>query len=113
MAHQIPNRALDILEGIPNGVIFGFFVLATAAFTGTTFSWVTCKTVTTAAHSLSWACTVICLVVWIIVGVNPEELALVCLPQSIGLGILLSCLFGGKIDGDLILDEEDDSSYDV
>ena len=55
----------------------------------------------------------ICLIVWIIVGVNAEELVLICLPQSVGLGILLSCLLGGKIDGDLILDEENDLSCDV
>lgn len=98
---------------MPNGVVFCFFVLATAVFTGTTFSWATCERVTNAARILTWACTLIGLIVWIIVGVNAEELVLICLPQSIGLGILLGCLLGGKIDGNLILEEENDLSYDV
>jgi hypothetical protein len=32
------------------------------------------------------------------IGVNAEELVLVCVPPSISLGILLSCVFGRKKD---------------
>jgi len=113
VAYKIPNHALESLEGMPNGVMFCFFAIGTAVFTGTTYAWVRRGEGTTAAKNLSLTFTVICLVVWIIVGVNTEELTLICLPQSISMGILLRCILGGKIDGERFLDEENDLSCNV
>lgn len=113
VTYQIPNHALESLEGMPNSVMFCFFAIATAVFTGTTYAWVRRGEGTTAAKNLSLTFTMICLIVWIIVGVNTEELTLICLPQSINMGILSSCIFGGKNGGELFLDEENDLSCNV
>jgi hypothetical protein len=69
-------------------------VTAAAVFTGVTFAWAANCAQTPEAKWLGWTIVAMSLLLWIIMGVNPEELVLVCLPLSVALGILSSCLLG-------------------
>ena len=86
---------------IPDGVIFTVFAFATAILTASSFSWMTNNTQNPRAKSLGWAVAVMISVAWLFAAVTIEEFLLVCLPLSVGFGILSSCWFGYADDEDV------------
>jgi hypothetical protein len=75
----------------PNGVIFSTFILSTAMFTASTVSWAVNGTQKMSLKVVGWVVIMIGLVLWMVVGFNAEELALVCLPLNVIIGIWVSC----------------------
>jgi hypothetical protein len=89
------------LSLVPDGVIFAILVFAAAVFTGTTFAWVTNKTQNTRAKALGWAVAAIQFALWMFAAVTIEEFLLVCVPLSVGFGILSSCFLEHRGNKDL------------
>jgi len=85
-------------------VIFAVFVFATAILTGATFAWMTNKTQKPGAKALGWVVAAIQSVSWMFAAVTIEEFLLVCLPLSVGFGILSSCFFGHKGNKDFAIE---------
>jgi uncharacterized membrane protein YfcA len=88
-------------------------MVATAIFTGTIFVWTTDHTQRKAAKILGSVVTILCLMGWMIARVNSEELILVCLPASMGFGVLASCLLGRSKKTDTGFIDEKIAVFDV
>ncbi|CZR52598.1 uncharacterized protein PAC_02475 [Phialocephala subalpina] len=93
--HHIPAVVENILQHVPDGIVFAGFATATAVFTGTTF---TCaaKTKTRPPMIISTITTGLWVLFWLMLGVTVEEMTLVCIPLSISFGILASSLWKQK-----------------
>ena len=86
----------DPLTQISNGVLFAIFAFATAIFTGATIAWAKNGRQKRQAKIVGLGVTILCLVVWMLMGVKAEELALMFLPFSLTCGALASCLLPMK-----------------
>jgi hypothetical protein len=78
------------------GLVFGLFILATAARTGMVFAWAINKNQTRQAKTIGLIVIASSLVGGMLIGFTAEELFLVCLPQGIALGIMCSWFLGSK-----------------
>jgi hypothetical protein len=101
IGRKFPAAISRELSLVPGGVIFAILVFAAAVFTGTTFAWVTNKTHNTRAKALGWAVAAIQSALWMCAAVTIEEFLLVCVPLSVGFGILSSCFLEHRGNKDL------------
>jgi hypothetical protein len=95
----IPEAIKRYLEGMGpalEGLIFGFFILATAALTGIVFAWAINEHPTRRAKTIGLIVIAFSLVGGILIGLTADELFLVCLPQGVGFGIVCSWFLGRK-----------------
>lgn len=91
---------------VPDPLKFSMFVFATAVFTFTIFSSPREKQRHKGPKIFGWLLTVILAVVCMATGVTAEELLLVCIPPSIGIGILSSYVLEWITKGSIQHDEE-------
>src|SRR4051812_305721 len=78
---------------LSNAFLFTTFALATCLVTGTTFLCALNPTQKTTPKTMALAVMLMGMAFWSFMGVTPEELCLVFLPQCICLGIICSCVF--------------------
>jgi O-antigen/teichoic acid export membrane protein len=90
------KRYLEEVGPALEGLVFGLFILSTAALTGMGFAWAINKNQTRRAKTIGLIVIVLSLVGGMLIGFTTEELFLVCLPQGIGYGILCSWFLGCK-----------------
>jgi hypothetical protein len=113
--HTIPEAIKKYFQGMGShleGLIFGLFILATAALTGIVFAWAINKNQTRRAKTIGLIVIVSSLVGGMLIGVTAEELLLVCLPQGIGFGIMCSWFFECKNVRHTIVEKEIDLMAD-
>jgi hypothetical protein len=82
--------------GIPNGILFAFFLAGTAGLTGATIASVTHRHTSANLFALQFVLALAGLIASGMVGFSLEEIVLVCLPNIIGCSILSSSVAGRK-----------------
>jgi hypothetical protein len=92
----IPRSIPEAMLGVPNGIVFAFFLVGTAGLTGATFASVTHCNTSANMFALQLVLALAGLIASGMVGFSMEEIVLVCLPIIIGCSILSSSVAGRK-----------------
>lgn len=92
--------------GIPNGILFAFFLVGAAGLTGATIATVTHRDASANTFALQLVLALAGLIASGVAGFSLEEIILVCLPTIIGCSILSSSMVGRKQVGHVQQEEK-------
>jgi hypothetical protein len=92
----IPKSIQEAMLGIPNGILFAFFLVGTAGLTGATIASVTHRHTSAKIFALQLVLALAGLIASGMVGFSLEEIVLDCFPIIIGCSILSSSVAGRR-----------------
>lgn len=92
----LPKSISEAMLGIPNGILFAFFLVGTAGLTGATIATMTHRDTSAKLFAFQLVLVLAGLIASGMVGFSLEEIVLVCLPTTIGCSILSSYVTGRK-----------------
>lgn len=95
----IPKSIPEAMLGIPNGILFAFFLVGTAGLTGATIATVRHRDTSAKLFAFQLVLALAGLIASGMVGFSLEEIVLVCLPTIISCSILSSSVVGRKQAG--------------